>query len=111
MLVIQSHVCLPVNDVSLEIQFIQCIHPVPTSLGNCIAAFTLCSMDNHFGLYYEFVTVVVMYCMYCVSVVYNILFIIVVSVFLVPAACTAKPHMNFNDIWHVRLYCSKTVIV
>ena len=47
---IQSHVCLPVNEFILEIQFIQCIHPVPTSLENCIAALTLSSMDNHFGL-------------------------------------------------------------
>ena len=47
---IQLHVCLPVNVFILEIQFIQCIHPVPTSLGNCIAALTLCSIDNHFGI-------------------------------------------------------------
>ena len=47
---IQFHACLPVNEFILAIQFIQCIHPVPTSLGNCIAALTLCSMDNHFGI-------------------------------------------------------------
>ena len=45
------------------------------------------------------------------SVSYNILFIIVVSVFLVPAAWTAVPRMNSNDIRHVRLYCSDTIIV
>ena len=64
MLVKQSHVCLPVNEFILEIPFIQCIPPVPTSLEIRIAAFKFRSMDNHFGLYYEFVTVV-MYCMYC----------------------------------------------